>query len=358
VDPPERVRTWLATVEPTAIRLLDLQLVTDLLRMETDADQWGELMAPVASLLEDLLMVGDFESARRLVDVLLGETLRPAGYSRAAIEGLVAAPVIQHLPAQIGACDDSQFEAIVAMCTAIGERVSKPLAEALAGEEQPRVRDRLAALLRAYGPAGRRAVEKLKTSEHLGVRRAAVDLLRRLGGAQVVADLSTALHDQAPHVQQDAARALLDVGTDAAYSALEQALLGGDARSREQLIQALCAIRDGRVVRVLAYVLTELDRKGAPDAEFVRTIDSLGALRDPAAVAPLGEVLRQGRWWAPKQTAVRRAAAAAALARIGTDDAVRLLQQVAASGPRGARVAAREYLDTIGSQRPRHRGAA
>ena len=47
------------------LRALDLALLLDLLRIEQDDARWGELMTPVVRLLEDLLLVGDFDAAAR-----------------------------------------------------------------------------------------------------------------------------------------------------------------------------------------------------------------------------------------------------------------------------------------------------
>ena len=64
---------------------------------------------------------------------------------------------------------------------------------------------------------------------------------------------------------------------------------------------------------------------------YLRAMESLGALRDPEAVEPLTAALYRGEWWAPRRTARLRAAAASALARIGTPAAVEALRKAAAS---------------------------
>jgi PBS lyase HEAT-like repeat. len=84
----------------------------------------------------------------------------------------------------------------------------------------------------------------------------------------------------------------------------------------------------------------------------VRAIESLGALRDPAGVAPLRDALYKGEWWAPRRTAGLRTTAAAALARIGTADALAVLDQAVAEGSRGVRSAARAQLSNIRQRRP------
>src|SRR5262249_8842406 len=65
-DPPERISAWLSSIATTALRALDLTLVLDLLQIEEDPERWGELMKPVVGLLEDLMLVGDFEAAIQL----------------------------------------------------------------------------------------------------------------------------------------------------------------------------------------------------------------------------------------------------------------------------------------------------
>src|SRR5262249_20930785 len=73
-DPPERLTAWLSTIATSALRALDLTLLLDLLRLEQDEDKWADLMAPLVGLLEDLMLVGDFESASELVAALVRES--------------------------------------------------------------------------------------------------------------------------------------------------------------------------------------------------------------------------------------------------------------------------------------------
>jgi len=68
-------------------------------------------------------------------------------------------------------------------------------------------------------------------------------------------------------------------------------------------------------------------------------------VRDPEGIAPLREALYQGDWWTPRQTATLRTAVAAALARIGTDEAFDVLEEAAASGTRGIRNVVKPLLE-------------
>jgi len=352
-DPPERLRSWLSTVSTTMLRTLDLTLVADLLRIEHDDSCWGELMPPVVSLLEDLLLVGDFDAARRLVTVLVEEAEGGRRtHATAAVDALVAGPIVRHVTAHLATSDKDQFEAATAVCVAIGETMVRPLAEALSSEDRPRIRERLTSILLAFGSMARRTVEQLKTSENPAVRRTAIYLIRQFGGSTALPDLTELLDDTDPQVQREALRAILNIGSDEAYQILEQALAAGSSRSRDAIMQSMYGIRDERATRLYAYIVRHLDPRGAIGPTFIRTLESLGALRDPAGVAPLAEVLYKGNWWAPRRTAAIRSAAASAIARIGTPDAVAVLEAAATRGSRGVRAAARAALAGRRERRP------
>ena len=72
-DPPERMAAWLASVTDAEIRGLDLALLLDLLRLEEDPSHWKGVVDPVVAHVEDLVLLGDFESAVPLARALAVE---------------------------------------------------------------------------------------------------------------------------------------------------------------------------------------------------------------------------------------------------------------------------------------------
>jgi HEAT repeat protein len=358
-DPPERISAWLGTVATTQLRALDLTLLLDLLRIEQDDARWGEMMTPVVRLLEDLLLVGDFDAAGQLIEVLVREGRSGATTGRrqnaiTAIDILIAGTMMRHITTHLATIDTAQFERVKAMCVSLGEVLVRPLAETLSVEERPRTRERLASILLAFGPAGRRTVERLKSSPNAAVRRTAILLMRQFGGSEALPDLTELLDDNEPQVQREAVRAILNVGTDAAYQILQQALASGTERSREAIMQSISLVRDERATPLFAYIVRKIDHRGPLAPVYLRAIESLGALKDPEGVVPLKEALYKGEWWAPRRSAVLRGAAAAALARIGTSEAVAVLQEAATTGKRGVRNAAKSHL----TEAPAHTRAA
>jgi hypothetical protein len=356
-DPPDRIGRWLSTIATTALRALDIALMIDLLRIEQDDDKWRDLMTPLVGLTEDLLLVGDFDAAAELIAVLVSEANGAGTKARrqiamTAIDVLIAGSMMRHVTTHLATVDDAHFERVKAMCVSLGEVLVRPLAEALSEEERPRTRERLTAILLAFGSVGRRTIERLKNSQNPAVRRTAIHLMRQFGGSESLPDLKELLDDNEPQVQRDAVRAILNIGTDAAFKILEQALTGGSKQSQEAIMQSIGLVRDERATSLFAYIIDHIDHRGALSSVYLRAIDSLGALRDPAGIPPLRDALYKGEWWAPRRTGAMRTAAASALARIGTADALAVLDEAVAKGSRGVRSAARAQLSNIRQKRP------
>ncbi len=355
-DPPERIGAWLGTIATTALRSLDLTLMLDLLRIEQDEERWRELMRPLVGLIEDLLLVGDFDAAADLVGVLVGEARGDGTTARrqialTAIDVLIAGSMMRHVTTHLATIDEAQFERVKAMCVSLGEVLVRPLAEALSVEERPRTRERLTSVLLAFGSVGRRTIERLKNSQNPAVRRTAIHLMRQFGGSDALPALTELLDDNEPQVQREAVRAILNVGTDAAYRILEQALTGGTSQSREAIMQSIGLVRDDRATPLFVYILGHIDHRGALAPVYLRAIESLGALHDPGGIAPLRAALYKGEWWAPRRTGALRSAAASALARIGTPEALAVLDEAVARGSRGVRSAARAQLSNARARR-------
>ena len=351
-DPPERISDWLTTISTSALRTLDFTMVFDLLRIEDNDDQWGELMETVVALLEDLLLVGDFSAASELVAVLTREasgrgTKARRQHTMIAMDLLVAGSTMRHLVGHMANIDDAQFEIVKAMCVSLGEVIVRPLAEALSVEDRGRARERMTTILIAFGPTGRRTVERLKSSANAAVRRTAIYLLREFGGASALPELTELLDDDEPQVQREAVRAILAIGTDQSYQVLERALTTGTAKSRDAIMLALGSVRDESATALLGHILRRMDHRGPLAGVYLRAIELMGGLRDPGGIRPLKEALSRGEWWAPRRSGAIRSAAAAALARIGTPEAREVLQEAASGGSRGVRAAVRPHLRAV-----------
>src|SRR5688572_20732615 len=343
-DPQERIGTWVTTVGSAEVRALDLQLLVDLLTIEADPERWKTVTIPVVSHIEDLLLVGDFDGAMQLTTLLTTEASgdgdrKPAAV--AAIARLSEGMMMTHVVTHLRSVDDKAFQQLQKLCYMVGPAIVKGLAEALAIEKRAVARQRFTQILLGFGAAGKNAVEQLRGSANPAVRRTAIHLLREFGGSEALPDLTTLLDDTEPHVQREAVRAILSIGTEEAYNELQRALATGTNETREALTTALVAMRSERAIPLFEFIVRKIDRKGPLRSVYLRAVESLGALKADQAVDLLNEALYSGEWWAPFRTAELRKTVARALRQIGTPEAERVLEDGANSGPRGVRAAIR-----------------
>ncbi len=345
-DPSERIAGWLATVSDAAVRELDLQLLLDLLTLEGDGIRWREISDLVVTHVDDLLLIGDFSAAARLVNGLAAVTVddTETGRQRAAlmaIDRVINGQALVHIVYHLHALDDDDFAHVKNLCLSLGAGVIRPLTEMLAQHERTRVRQRLTDLLLAFGALGRQSVEQLKSSPNPSVRRVAVYLLREFGGTDALPDLASLLDDTEPHVQREAVRAILQIGTDDAYAVLERALRSGSAQSRETILHQLDTAGDERAAPLFSYIVRRGDYRKGLRPIYLRAVSALGRLGGDEAVDALKIGLYRGEWWAPFRNAELRKAAARSLRQIGTPRATDVLAEAAESGSRRVRAAVR-----------------
>jgi len=349
-DPAERVEVWLSTVSDGAVRQLDLSLLLDLLTIETDPVRWRDLSRLVITEIERRTLLGDVQDAQKLVDSIVREAgddgceaLR--AHAELALDALASGPLVRHVVLHLRKAEDAALEPLNRLAQTIGPRVVRPLAEALAVEEHARAIGRLRELLLGFGAAGRQSVEQLKNSSNPAVRRTAIDLLRVFGGQEALPELASMLDDADPQVQRESIRAIVQIGTEASYAVLEQALVARGT-ARDTILQQLIGLRDDKAVPLLCYVLNHSAPRGKLVEVHAQIIEALGGLgARPESTRTLRGVLYRGEWWAPFRTSALRQAAATALRRIGSPETIAVLEEAARSGGRGVRSAARAQVD-------------
>lgn len=347
-DPPERIAAWIRTLDDAALRALDTHLLLDLMALEDDPDRWREAATTVLRSIEEAVLVGDLPAARRLIEALKAQQPTPADPYRvswviAALDPFVTGRLVDHLRPHLQTIAGAEFDEARRLCLSAGSSLVAPLAEAIGAEAHPRVRQRLIALLLAFGAEGRRTVASLLHSDTPAVRRTAVGLLRQFGGRDAVDTLAALLHDADKSVRTEAVRALMTLGSDEGFRLLERTLTSGPDQAREAMLSELSAVRDRRAVPLLAHILKQTAGT-VPEHVQLTAAARLGSLGGHEAVVALGDALRSGGWWAPGRSARLREAAAQALARLGTPDARAVLEEAALRGPRRSRRVAREAL--------------
>jgi HEAT repeat protein len=348
-DPPARIRAWVSTVSSEEVRALDQRLLLDLLTIEVRPDAWASVLDLAVHSIEQLVLVGDLALAAQLVDTIVGvsrqETSPFAQTAAGGVTRLVDGSLVRHLTLFLRQATDTEVGVATQICRTIGPVLVEPLADALAAEDNARTVRRLRDILIGFGTAARQYADELRTSPNPAVRRAAVDLLRALGGEAALPDLRGLLDDSDSQVQREALRAIVQIGTQEAYEALEQALKSGKPHTREAIMQALGSLRDERASPLFVHILTHTGYSGQLETVYVSAIESLGRIAtDEQSVATLNDILHRGEWYAPGRTARIRAAAARALRSISLPSAERALNDAADTGSRGVKRVAKAAL--------------
>lgn len=345
-DPPARIDRWLATVDDESLRTLDLTMLLDLLRIETDPAAWQAVARIVTVEVEHRTGRGEIQDAQKLTFALSREAgaegrapLKPA--AQAALDALADGPLARRVATALRTADDADVDAFGRLCRTVGNRMIVSLAEALTAEENSRALRRLRSLLVGFGAAGGETIERLKGSTNPTVRRTAIELMRLSGGSDALRDLKPMLDDGDAQVQRDAVRAIAQLGTDEAFGVLQAALLSGGA-SGAVIPQQIVSLREVRAIPLLCHVLGHTKPRGRFVEVHAQIMEALGALgQHDASVASLKAALYRGEWWAPARTAALRRAAALALWRIGSPEAQRVVDEAVRTGGRRVRTAAR-----------------
>ncbi len=349
-DPPERIAAWLSTVNDTALRQLDHQLLLDLLAIEPDPLRWRDIADAVGGHADDLVRVGLFDHAWQLAEAIVEQGDKAADrqpHAAAVLERLGRGAMMKHVAPHLRSAEETDYERFKRLCHAIGTPVITPLAEALSAEQDARSRRRLRDILIGFGARGRESVQQLMNAPNWEVRRTAAFLLREFGGSEGLKELVPLLADTEPLVQREAIQGLVLNGSNEASAILLRALTTSTGRVHDTLVAELLAMRDERSAPLFSYLVRHVDRNMLQQV-CLGAIEALGVFGGPDAVDALKHALYEGSWWTPFRTRRIRAAAADALRKIGTPAAVDALREATSRGTRGVRAAARSALGRLG----------
>jgi hypothetical protein len=349
-DPPERIAAWLSTVSDAALRSLDQDLLTDLLHIENDPSRWRDIADTVTTHADDLVRVGHFDQAWRLIETVIDQG-SPSPFRRphatAALDRFAKGSLIKHVAPYLRSADEERYERFRHICHSIGPSIIVPLAEVLAIEQHAGARQHLRDLLVGFGPRGAEAVRPLLNAQSWEVRRTAGFLLREFGGAEGLKELVPLLADTEPLVQREAVQGLMLNGTKEAAVILLDALTANTGKTRETLLAEVLRMRDHRAAPLYSYLVRQMHREQFPQL-YLTAIEALGSFGGADAIEALTVAMHTGHWLTFFANRKYGGAAAHALRRIGTVGAMDALREAAANGAPGARAAARAELAGAG----------
>jgi hypothetical protein len=319
-DPPERLAAWVASISDEAVRDLDLRLLGDLVRSETDAGRLRKVLEILQAHVLEAAAAGEWGDVARTLDavqsagtpsadrtrhVLAMETLQKLGASPAAESALAALPDAAPAGADV----------LVAVLAAIGAPLMPAVARRWAAERQVPIRSRLERAVAAAGKPGRDGLRRLLASdaEPGEVRVAAIRLLELTPGAEHLPALEAALSDAHEGVRVEAFRALSSSGADRAAEILARGIARADATAQMSLLARLTAHGGGRSLPVLLRLVPKIDPQTAPLPVCLSLIEVIERLGGADAETLLSGLAGRTHWRTPLRTWRVRSAARAAV---------------------------------------------
>ena len=338
VDLPPELPEWMASLGQESVRGLSVQMLIDLMTIESDAKRAGEIAEDMEALAEDLLMAGAYDDTNAVVGAL---TTRGAAASaigrdacRQSLDRLGESPAMRETVSLLGDIDDAGWESIRAIVTQIGASTVGVLTTAAVVENETVASRRAVDTIVGFGKAAVSRLAPLVADDRWFAQKTGAMLLGAIASPEAVPLLQPLLRKSDPRVAQAAVAALGKIDDPAAARAVQTVLRAATGDIRRAVIEALVADRDPRVVPMLARVITESEPLGKDYDVVVETIDALAAVGSDKAVPTLVTISRVKKFFGGKKVKGLKEHAVGAMARIGGDKVKAAFDELAQSGDR------------------------
>ena len=321
-------------------------LLRDLGESES-AGRYTDLARRVTTAAEVAFESGDLESFDRIIRALTDhveskDDPRISEMAQSFLTGLASGKRLEHMIEQ-GAQDAEAGIHSMRALTLLGDQVVAGIVAMATSEPDRERQESLFTVVLALGDRALPPLFDLLSHEAPGVLRSAARLAGDIQHPAAVHKLADTLHHHNAEVREEAARALVRIGSDDAIAALARSARSSEASTVSLSIQCLSATNSARALPPLENLLERaIEAKNVERAKEV--IRALGRMTEPKAARPLAELLqrrsRLQRWLRDLKVA-----AITALGSLPGDEAVGALAQAAQYRDAQMRKAAQTALD-------------
>ena len=319
-DPPERISTWVRSLSDESVRDLDLRLLADLARTESEPARMKKVVEILQANVVEAIGEQDWDAAARTIEAIhhVAQDSGPPGASLLAAEALQklgASSASEQTLAELAGADESQAATLVRILGPLGAALMPAIAQRWSAERQSSARARLEQVVSTSGKPGREALRRLlaSSSEAPEVRVASIRLLDLTTGTEHLPALEAAMSDEHDEVRAEAFRALAGASTDRASDILARGIARADAATQSRLLDQLTGLGASRARPVLQRLVAQIDPQTASVSVCLSIIGALAHLGAEAAEPLLAAMVRRTRWSTPLRTWRLRSAAGAAL---------------------------------------------
>lgn len=338
VDLPPELPEWMTSLGQESVRALSVQMLIDLMTIETDAKRAGEIAEDLEALAEDLLMAGAYEDAKSVVNALTARATTQNAIGRDAcrqvLDRLGDTLAMRETVSLIGDVDEGGWDAIRYIITKIGPATIPALIPAAVSEKETIGSKRAATLIISFGKGAVSRLAPLVSDERWYAQLTGATILGAISSPDVVPLLQPLLRKSDPRVAQAAVAALGKIDDPAAARAVQTVLRAATGQVRDAVMGALVADRDPRVVPMLSRVIGESQPLGKDHEVVVQTIDALASVGSDAAVPTLVNMAKIRKFLGGRKLKNLKEHAIDGMIRIGGTKATAAMDQLAQSGDR------------------------
>ena len=334
-DLPPELPEWVESLGQDNVRSLSVMLITDLLRIEDNADRAADIMRDMTALLEDLLLAGDFANAALVLrEMKQASTTKVAtAAARAALAAAGESAGLRDAAMLMADLDEASLKTFTECCEMIGPTSVKGLLPVLQTEnDQAPAYVRARDLVRRFGVAAVSHLIPLADDSRWFVQRNAAALLCGTRSADAIPSLQALLRRSDARVLRHAVAALAAIDDPAAARAIQTVLRASTGDNRTAVVDALVAERDPRVVPMLARILSESDPFSGEHDTVLDALEAVRQLANEQAVPPVVAVMKKKKFFARKKARAFKTASVKALAAIGTPKARAALAEALKTG--------------------------
>ncbi len=309
-------------------------VLMDLIRLETESDDYGEIARNLGKAGMDFLITGRYEKAEEIIELLIEEATREKGRTdeqrracEEALEKLRDIGIVRDLVAALRDWGKEKYETIHFILLQMGEIAAVPLLEALGRETDRSLRKKIISVMVGLGEKVIPEIVRRFSDENWYVVRNMVRILREIGTEKAVRYLHIPLRHADPRVRKEVVYALSSIGGKEAFSLVSRMADDPDAEVRQGAIRYLGVMKNKEAVPLLVKLITQKNPWGRKNSLIISGIEALGEIGAEEAVAGLVRLLKKSTIFAKKRNDEVRIAAATALEKIGNEQAMEALAQ-------------------------------
>ncbi len=338
VELPAELPDWMNSLGQESVRTLSVQMLVDLMTIETDPARAAEIADDMAALAEDLLMAGAYDDTRSVVAALTARagTANAIGRdaSRLAVDRLGDSLAMRETVAIIGELDEAGWQSVRGILMKIGPATIPSLITAAVSEQETIASKRASATIIAFGKPAVSRLAPLVADERWYAQLTGARLLGAIASPEAVPLLQPLLRKSDPRVAKAAVAALGRIDDAAAARAIQTVLRAATGELRSAVMEALVADRDPRVVPMLARVIGESQPLGKDHEVVIAMVDALATVGSDAALPTLVNTAKIRKFFGGRKVRALKEHSVDAMIRIGGAKSAAAMDQLAQAGDR------------------------